>query len=162
MRGIVVGMLALGVVAGASAQSLRVSAGYGFSNSFDGNAGNSVKLQGLQLGVDLNLYRVGPVGVYLSPSYLSGKGEGDVYRFLVTGRFDVPLTGFNVKAGVGFARAVDRGAGFDDQNSFVTMLGVGVPLQTPLSPLAPNLEIQTYLASNGALRGWFFGVSAGF
>ncbi len=95
----------LGVSALAStafSQGLAVKAGYYSGESFSGNGGASVRLEGLELGTDLTLLKLPltPVEVRLSPSVVFGgslrKGgdeDGTLYRLLATARVSQPRLG---------------------------------------------------------------------
>jgi hypothetical protein len=164
-----VGALAI-TSAVASAQvplpKIRGQIGYATSSEFTGNNGNKIRLDGIQFGLDFPVHNILGFQFAISPSIMLGGGfgddDGDIYRLLFTVRKDIPLTSIFVKGGLGWSRAVDKGAGFSDTDGFAAQLGVGFPILGAIGPLSPALEITGYLSDKGSLSGVFIGASVGF
>lgn len=146
---------------------LKVRAGYSWSNRFDDSFGNSVRLSGPEIGVDLPLSGIIPgVSLTFSPSILFGGAlqsgsdpDGRVYRLQAMAMSSVPLTQLYGGFGVGFSFA--DGQDFDRFSGFSTRAVVGYRLNAGPSPVSPAIEVSYHTSSRGALSGWTIGLSLG-
>ncbi len=161
----------LGLMATGFAQSTQVRAGYFWGSSFSGTT-KSIRLEGVDVGVDFSLYKLpGGLGeLRFSPSVMFGgalrKGgddDGTLYRLMVTGKVTPPLVGFYGVGGIGYGWAQPRGgAKFTRQNGMVAQVGVGFQLTSGLPlPVTPNIELSYYFGQR-AQQGLLLGVSLKF
>lgn len=160
----------LALVGAAHAQEARFKLSYLSTDSFPLKSGDSGRLTGPELGIDLKFQSLGPVNIYFSPSvFLGGKlahgsdNDGTIYRFMLRAQQNVPLTGFYGFVAAGYAHSQARANEFNDVNAFETQLGAGYSLGGAfLGHFSPNLELSFYQAPRGQLRGVSLGLSVGF
>lgn len=134
----VLGALAALTIASANADMISLKAGYFFGQSFDGYGGQSVRLDGVELGADLTFFKLPltPVELRLSPSVVFGGGleqggddDGTLYRLLASAKFNVPGQKTYGSVGIGYAWAEPRGgAPFDSDAGLVTQFVLGTEL----------------------------------
>ena len=149
-------LVALAVTANAQVTGFRIRAGYGWSGSI-----NSRHLQGPEVGLDFPVQKLPLVEIDFTADWLMGGQlvhggdlDGNVYRFLLSARAQIPGAKVSVFGGLGWATAQSRGGQFASINGEVMQLGVGFPLgmKTPL--LAPSLEVAGTFASKSGLSGF--------
>lgn len=155
--------LALLTIASTSlSQGISVQAGYYFGESFPGRQGASVRLEGVDIGVNLPLLRVplAPVEVYASPSVVVGGGlrsgpddDGTIYRLLVTAKTHLPGGSTFLSGGVGYTRIEPRGgAPFDAKDGTVVRLAFGSAPQVGYLMPQPFFEL-AYSFGSAEFRG---------
>ena len=160
----------LAVASAVHAQEARFRLNYLSTDHFPLKNGDSGRLTGPEIGIDLKFQSFGPVNIYFSPSvFLGGKlahgsdNDGTIYRFMLRAQQNIPMTGLYGFAAAGFAHSQARNNEFNDVDSFETQLGAGYSLGgTFLGHFSPNLELSFYQAGKGQLRGVSLGVSVGF
>lgn len=142
--------------------SLRV--GYYGGVRFDGTAPTPrVKLEGLSIGMDWEVYRLpaGTATIRISPTVVFGGAtrEGNdqdatIVRVLATGKVPVPASPMYAIFGAGYATSARRGTtNFDTKAGFVTQWGLGTTVKLPQSPVRPFVEI-SYHSGRKPYTGW--------
>jgi hypothetical protein len=149
--------------------TVRVHLGYGFSNRYTLRNGETATTNGPVLGISFPVAVYRGVQLSFEPSFFGGgrlssgsDKDADVYRFLVTGRFQLPgnLVGI---AGLGYAHTFDRANQVNAESGFVGKLGVGFPITAfGDSVKNPEFQVNYMLGRNGQLSGLFFGLEVGF
>jgi hypothetical protein len=176
MRGLQASLLvtaALGATSLAHAQGLGLGGtakvGYGVTNRVTGTGGASGSISGLELGFEFPISGFGPIALYGAPSVLMGgrlvRGgdiDGDIYRFLVVARQNVPLTQAYLFAGAGISQARMRTPGFANRSGFATTLGGGVPMTGFIPGAQTSLELAMHQGNAPALRGFTVSLVARF
>jgi hypothetical protein len=169
-RKLVTAVTGFGLVALSSAQltGFRVRAGYGWSGAINTVSG-SRHMNGPELGVDFPLTHLPLVEVNLTGDVLLGgqlsRGgdlDGNVYRFLLSARAQIPGSKVGVFGGVGWGTAQARGGEFGSFSGSVMQLGVSVPLGASLPLVSPSLEVAGTTASKSGLSGFSVSLAVKF
>lgn len=183
MKPTTLAILALGVLAApASAQVIgagqmakalpfRVTLGYGRTESFRNNASQRVHLEGPEIGLEIPLARPAPGApiIMLMPSVLlggqlrhGGDTDGYVYRAQVGVNAPLGANGFYTRFALGYSASQARNNEFENQSGFTQRYTVGYGLNTYGAADRASLEVSYHSGSDGALRGWTFGVNIRF
>lgn len=157
-------LAALAAVSCAQVTGIRVRAGYGWSGAI-----NSRHLTGPELGFDLPVQKLPLVEIDFTGDWLMGGQlahggdlDGNVYRFMLSARAQVPGAKVSVFGGLGWATAQSRGGQFAAENGEVLQLGVGFPLGAKTPLIAPSLEVAGTFASKSGLSGFNISVAVHF
>jgi hypothetical protein len=158
------------IAAASSAQvtGFRVRAGWGWSGAIDTTSG-SRHMNGPEFGVDFPLTHLPLVEVNLTGDVLlggqlshGGDLDGNVYRFLLSARAQIPASKIGVFGGVGWATAQARGGEFGSINGEVFQLGVSFPLGVNAPLITPSLELAGTMASKSGLSGFSLSIAVRF
>lgn len=149
---------------------IRVNLGYHWTQGFELRDGSSGDLTGPELGVDFPLFSFAGIQLDASPSVvfggklsLGGEVEGQLYRFLATGRKTLTNDGLYVVGGAGFGHSEARGdQEFKSSSGFVGCIALGTPLRFNLFGVSPNVEGRYYFSNEDQFRGFTIGLSARF
>ncbi|MCE9559440.1 MAG: hypothetical protein K8R88_10855 [Armatimonadetes bacterium] len=156
---------------------ISLRAGFFRGNNFNGLAPTpTVKLEGLQFGIDIPIYKVPVAGTSLSLSgtYFMGGGtrkgndnDANVYRLMALTRSRIPTSGLYAIYGLGYAEAKTRGTtNFDTKRGFIQQIGIGKTLSkldwlgnvpvgnvSQLSGAAPFIEL-SYINGKSQYKGY--------
>ena len=142
---------------------------YTTTGDFTLKSGSTGHLSGPEIGVEFPLSKAGTgTSLNLYPSVLLGNSKGasatkgQVWRFMLSARQNMPGTGFYTFAAAGASYTQSQGGTFNDVNAFETQVGGGLPLTGLLGHLSPSLEVIYHNANKGQLRGFSAGVSVNF
>ncbi len=171
-RTLVFSALATSAVA-AVAQDLigiRVNLGYHFTQKFRLKNDSKKSMSGPEIGVDFPLAKVPGFQLYASPSVVLGGQlfsgsdvDGQIYRFMVTGRQTLNRDGLFGAVSLGAAHSEPRGGNeFRSASGFVGAATIGTPLKFKILGITPNVEGRYFFSSKDQFRGFTIGVSANF
>lgn len=164
LSSLVLAALAVGASAQTTNDKIGIRLGYGFSADYGKRNGDTARIEGPELALQIPIGEMRGMPIYFEPSFFGGgrlrtggDSDGDVYRATVYVR-----RGFGgatyIQLGGGFAHFVDRANQADAESGVVGQIGVGLPLGGFAHRYSPSFEVNFFASSQPQLRGLFFGV----